>query len=137
MDKNRKADWVKTDDDSVQYRREAVELEQDQVKVVEQSQLQIVCDITKVSVPDPKLYAIANDCVYLSEVDVQSVLESYGYESMEELRRTYGDDAEMILAECQFELDSGCLENLMHRTPLMTWEQGRKAIEAMTGGIHG
>ena len=44
-------------------------------------------------------------------------------------------DADMILAECQFELDSGCLENLMHRTPLMTWEQGRKAIEAITGGI--
>ena len=42
MDKNRKADWVKTDDDSVQYRREAVELEQDQEKVVELYQLQIV-----------------------------------------------------------------------------------------------
>lgn len=137
MSRDRKANWVKTDDDSVQYRREAVELEQGQEKVIELYQLQIVCDITKVSEPDPKIYAIAHDFVYLSEVDVESVLESYGYESMEELRRTYGDDVEMILAECQFELDSGCLENLMHRTPLMTWEQGRKAIEAMTGGIHG
>ena len=135
MDKNRKTDWVKTDDDSVQYRREAVELERDQEKVVELYQLQIVCDITKVSDSDPKIYAIAHDFVYLSEVDVQSVLESYGYEDMEELKQTYGDEADMILAECQFELDSGCLENLMHRTPLMTWEQGRKAIEAITGGI--
>ena len=135
MDKNRKTDWVKTDDDSVQYRREAVELERDQEKVVELYQLQIVCDITKVSDPDPKIYAIAHDFVYLSEVDVQSVLESYGYEDMEELKQTYGDETDMILAECQFELDSGCLENLMHRTPLMTWEQGRKAIEAITGGI--
>ena len=135
MDKNRKADWVKTDDDSVQYRREAVELEQGQEKVVELSQLQNVCDITKVSDPDPKIYAIAHDFVYLSEIDTESVLESYGYKDMEELKQTYGDDADMILAECQFELDSGCLENLMHRTPLMTWEQGRKAIEAITGGI--
>ena len=125
MDKNRKADWVKTDDDSVQYRREAVELEQGQEKVVELYQLQIVCDITKVSDPDPKIYAIAHDFVYLSEIDTESVLESYGYKDMEELKQTYGDD----------ELDSGCLENLMHRTPLMTWEQGRKAIEAITGGI--
>ena len=135
MDKNRKADWVKTDDDSVQYRREAVELEQGQEKVVELYQLQIVCDITKVSDPDPKIYAIAHDFVYLSEVDTESVLESYGYKDMEELKQTYGDDVDIILAECQFELDSGCLENLMHRTPLMTWEQGRKAIEAITGGI--
>lgn len=130
-----KTGWVKTDDDSVQYRREAVELEQGQEKVVELYQLQIVCDITKVSDPDPKIYAIAHDFVYLSEVDTESVLESYGYKDMEELKQTYGDDTEMILAKCQFELDSGCLENLMRRTPLMTWEQGRKAIEAITGGI--
>ena len=70
MSRDRKANWVKTDDDSVQYRREAVELEQDQEKVVELYQLQIVCDITKVSDPDPKIYAIAHDFVYLSEVDV-------------------------------------------------------------------
>ena len=89
MDKNRKADWVKTDDDSVQYRREAVELEQGQEKVVELYQLQIVCDITKVSDPDPKIYAIAHDFVYLSEVDTESVLESYGYKDMEELKQTW------------------------------------------------
>ena len=76
MSRNGKTEWVKTDDDSVQYRREAVELEQGQEKVVELYQLQIVCDITKVSDPDPKIYAIAHDFVYLSEVDVESVLES-------------------------------------------------------------
>ena len=53
MSRDRKANWVKTDDDSVQYRREAVELEQDQEKVVELYQLQIVCDITKVITAAP------------------------------------------------------------------------------------
>lgn len=127
-------EWIKTDDDSVQYRREAKELETGQGKVFELYQVQAVEDITKNSERDPKIYAVAHDFVYLSEVDIQSVLESYGYDSMEKLVETYGEDeADAILAECQFELDSGCLENLLSRLPLMTWEQAKETIERMIG----
>ena len=127
-------EWIKTDDDSVQYRREAKELETGQSKVFELYQIQAVEDVTKVSERDPKIYAVAHDFVYVAEVDTKFVLDCYGYDSMEELTKQYGpDEADAILAECQFELDSGCLENLMSRIPRMTWNQAKKIIEKMIG----
>lgn len=124
--------WIKTDDDSVQYRREAQELETGQSKVFELYQIQAVEDVTKVSERDPKIYAVAHDFVYVAEVDTKFVLDCYGYDSMEELTKQYGpDEADAILAECQFELDSGCLENLMGRMPRMTWNQAKETIEKM------
>lgn len=97
-------EWIKTDDDSVQYRREAKELETGQSKVFELYQIQAVEDVTKVSERDPKIYAVAHDFVYVAEVDTKFVLDCYGYDSMEELTKQYGpDEADAILAECQFE----------------------------------
>lgn len=126
--------WIKTDDDSVQYRREAKELETGQGKVFELYQIQAVEDITKISERDPEIYAVAHDFVYLAEVDTKFVLDCYGYDSVEELTKQYGpDEADAILAECQFELDSGCLENLMSRIPRMTWNQAKETIEKMIG----
>ena len=127
-------EWIKTDDDSVQYRREAQELETGQSKVFELYQIQAVEDVTKVSERDPKIYAVAHDFVYVAEVDTKFVLDCYGYDSMEELTKQYGpDEADAILAECQFELDSGCLENLMSRIPRMTWNQAKEIIEKIIG----
>ena len=124
--------WIKTDDDSVQYRREAQELETGQGRVFELYQVQAVEDITKISERDPEIYAVAHDFVYLAEVDTKFVLDCYGYDSMEELIKQYGpDEVDAILAECQFELDSGCLENLMGRMPRMTWNQAKETIEKM------
>ena len=141
--------WIKTDDDSVQYRREAQELETGQDRVFELYQVQAVeditgeCiwpsfeeweDITEISERDPEIYAVAHDFVYLAEVDKKFVLDCYGYDSMEELTKQYGpDEADAILAECQFELDSGCLENLMSRIPRMTWNQAKEIIEKIIG----
>lgn len=124
-----KKQWSKTDDDSVQYRREATELEDASGKVFELFQIQAVREITESE--DDRIYAIAHDYVYVSEIDTQSVLDAYGYGSMEELRQEYKEDAEAIIAECQFELDSGCLENLSRRMPLMTWQQAKETIEKM------
>ncbi len=126
--------WIKTDDDSVQYRREAQELETGQDRVFELYQVQAVEDITEISERDPEIYAVAHDFVYLAEVDKKFVLDCYGYDSMEELTKQYGpDEADAILAECQFELDSGCLENLMSRIPRMTWNQAKEIIEKIIG----
>ena len=60
-------EWIKTDDDSVQYRREAKELETGQSKVFELYQIQAVEDVTKVSERDPKIYAVAHDFVYVAK----------------------------------------------------------------------
>ena len=70
--------WIKTDDDSVQYRREAQELETGQDRVFELYQVQAVEDITEISERDPEIYAVAHDFVYLAEVDKKFVLDCYG-----------------------------------------------------------
>lgn len=124
--------WVMTDDDSVQYRREAVELEHDGEKVFELYQLQATRDPADVASKDPAIYGIAHDFIYVSEIDMQSVLDCYGYGSVDEVREAYGQDwMDAILAECQFELDAGCLENLCERMPLMTWEKAKETIEKL------
>ena len=120
--------WILTDDDSCQYRREAIELEKDSGKVFELYQIQAVAASSD---PDPAIYKIAHDYVHLSEVDVDSVLECYGYESLDNLKTTYPDDWEAILAESQFELDADCMENLIERTSLLTWQKAKKMIETM------
>lgn len=126
--------WINTDDDSVQYRREATELECGQNKVFELYQVQAVKDILEVPDDDPAIYAIAHDYVYLSDIDVKSVLDSYGYDSMDEMIAEYGNaEKDGILAECQFELDAGCMENLARRMPLMTWSQAKETIEKLIG----
>ena len=38
---------------------------------------------------------------------------------------------EAILAECQFELDAGCQENLIAHMPLMTWLEAKHVIETL------
>ena len=54
-------------------------------------------------------YAVITDEVCISEQDLQDsefireYLHPYGYESADELRRTYGDTALQIAAECVFE----------------------------------
>ena len=121
-------DWILTDDDSCQYRREAVELEKDSGKVFELYQIQAVAASSD---PDPAIYKIAHDYVYLNEVDVDSVLECYGYESLDNLKSTYPDNWEAILAESQFELDADSMENLFERTALLTWQKAKKMIETM------
>lgn len=57
--------WIKTDDDSVQYRREAQELETGQDRVFELYQVQAVEDITEISERDPEIYAVEHGfCVF-------------------------------------------------------------------------
>lgn len=130
-----RAEWIKTDDDSVQYRREVPELEYDQNKVFELYQVQTVKDLgemMKEEDKDPAIYAIAHAFIYSSEIDTESVLSSFGYDSVEQIDADYGiNERDGILAECQFELDAGSLENLMPHVPLMTWEQAKETIETL------
>lgn len=130
---SKEKNWIITDDDSVQYRREVTELENSQCKVFELYQVQAVEDMTKSMEENPTIFAIAHDFVYMSEIDIQGTLECYGYDSVEQMKTQYGEDWEGILAECQFELDAGCFENLSQRMPLMTWTDAKKVIEKLVG----
>lgn len=80
---------------------------------------------------DPKIYRIAHEFIYRSEIDVEDVLDGYCYDSLEEMREIYGDKTDQALAECQFEFDASGGDNLIARMPLMTWEEAKETIEKM------
>lgn len=71
------------------------------------------------------------DFIATSEINVDSVLLCYGYNSLEQVKSEYGSDWEAILAECQFELDAGCMENLIKHMPLMTYQEAKNMIETL------
>lgn len=122
--KENSKNWVCTDPDSCQYRRTALELDPNG-DVFELIQIQ-ASDFAEL---DEEVCLIAHDWVYYSDIDEESVLDCYGYRDLDEVKKQYGEDWKGILAECQFELDAGCMENIMKRVPLMTYDGAKKFIE--------
>lgn len=113
--------WVLTDDDSFQLRREV------ENGVFELYQVQIV--------PMPgrneeEHYGIAHEIVDVKYIDTDDILSCYGYESLDEVKATYEDEANAILAECSFELDASSLKNLVNDVP-MTFEKACEQIRKM------
>ena len=49
---------------------------------------------------------MAHAIVYVDDIDIPSVLNCYGYDSLEEVKTVYGAELEQILAECEFELEA-------------------------------
>ena len=82
---------------------------------------------------DPKAYKIAHGFVDLNEMELKSVLDCYGYESLEEIQREYGAEWKGILAECQFELESACLDNIVSGVPMFTFSEAEKFIKNYVG----
>lgn len=128
--------WIVTDDDSFQCRRRITALETDKNQVYELYQIQAVTDDG-----NPKVYKIAHDIVFVSEIDAADVCASYGYDGyglpdvsgIDQIKHEYGDDWQAILAECQFELDAGAMENIMEHIPFMTWNEAKDTIVSLTG----
>ena len=116
--------WVITDDDAFQIRREYSDANS---RFFELYQIQDMPDET---------YAIAHGFVYLEDLSseqIRDVLDCYGYADLEELRHVYNDNWRGVLAEIQFELDSGCFENLIPGLRYDSWEAARDFIACRTG----
>lgn len=118
-----KSTWCLTDDDSFQIRRkkgngifELYEIEQ--ILPYEQG--------------GERRFKVAHEIIFISEIETDSVLSCYGYESLEELKVLYGDDWEGILAECEFKLSAGSGEGIL-RSPVLTWEENRSLICLLSG----
>lgn len=126
--------WILTDEDNVQYVRKATELTEFG-DVYELYQVQEITDPTRGY--GIRKYMIAHDFVFPSMVNIEEVLEAYGYGSLAEMQNQllnlYGEDYTRIIAEYQFELDAGCFENLMNRVPAMTYEQAKNTILKLVG----
>ena len=112
--------WVLTDDDSFQIRRMVED------GIYELYQIQAIRE----PLDDEASFKVAHAVIYTSEIDVKNVCDCYGYESLDAVKKEYGDEYKGILAECEFELDA--LECLLH-TPALTWKDARELICKLSG----
>lgn len=122
--------WMKTDDDSFQICRKLKELSVlhgDDVYEFYQVQ-QSVPHSTDIH---ERLYSVAHGIIYFDEVDIEDILGCYGYVSMDQVKEEYGGDWKRILAECDFELTAGCMENLV--SPPVAWQEAVMLICSMAG----
>ena len=124
--------WVLTDEDSCQYIRKDPNFSNIGFgNAYELCQIQRVTEDPMKDHDEARIYKIARAIIFASEIDTESILTSYGYDSLEEVQKAYGDSWESILAECQFEMDASCLENISDHFPLMTWKEAKLAIETI------
>ena len=59
--------------------------------------------------PEDK-FVTAHDIMSLADIDILSVLDCYGYENLDQVKKEYGNGWEQIVCECAFELRSGNYE---------------------------
>lgn len=79
-----------------------------------------------------QVFKVAHEIVFCSEINLEDVLDCYGYENLEQVKTEYGDDWEAILAECQFELNASCLENLITQE-FLTYDEAKQLICRVSG----
>lgn len=93
MRKNEKSEWICTDDDCAQYCLKHSETVFELIQYTKTEKEQWLISYAMIDLND-----------YIKEKEnIQSILRSYGYRSMDHLREIYGKDTNQILAECIFE----------------------------------
>lgn len=74
-----------------------------------------------------KCFGVTHAVIQTSEINVEAMLTSYGYKSLDELKESYGDDWEGILAE--FESETMLCGGYRYITPYgMTWKDAEVII---------
>ncbi len=116
-------EWILTDPDSFQICRERKDIEElTGDKTFELYQLQ--------AMPEDK-FVTAHDIMSLADIDILSVLDCYGYENLDQVKKEYGNGWEQIVCECAFELRSGNYENVFGK--YLSWDECVEFICRMSG----
>lgn len=93
MKKNEKLEWICTDDDCAQYCLKHSENVFELIQYTVTEDDRILISLSFIDLRD-----------YMKETDeIQEILKSYGYRSMDHLREIYKENANQIIAECIFE----------------------------------
>lgn len=117
--------WVQTDDECWQFRR----IINDSLGI---SDSDLMFELYQVQAVPGNWYAVVHGYVKGAEIRVREILEEYGYESLEQVKRTYGKDWLGIMAECEFELRAGNGEvPVVGGTYCKTWDEAREMIDWM------
>lgn len=121
-EKEQKNGWILTDDDSFQIRRK---IEED---VFELYQI----DATAPSWEEgDRVFRVSHAVIYICDINQDSMMDCYGYESLEAFKEEYGDDWKGVLAECDFEITSQNGEYFISSD--LTWKEAKKLICKLSG----
>lgn len=120
-----KSDWIVTDDDSFQIRRNLFGRD----ALYELYQVQVTKPLE--ARDDEKIYGVAHGIQYVSEAEPEEILSCYAYPSFEEFKKEYGDDWRGVIAECDFELKAACGKGIIATD--LTWEEAKALICKSSG----
>lgn len=116
------SEWVLTDDDSFQIRRK---IEED---IFELYQIDAVAPSWE---EGDRAFRVSNAVIYICDIDQDSMMDCYGYESFEAFKEEYGDDWKGVLAECDFEITSQNGECFI--SPDLSWKEAKNLICRLSG----
>ena len=117
--------WVQTDDECWQFRRTI-----NYGMGLPDSDL--IFELFQVQAVPRNQYAVVHGYVKGAGIYVEKILEEYGYESLEQVKQTYGKDWLGIMVECEFELRAGNGEvPIVGGTYCKTWDEAREMIDWM------
>lgn len=118
---NKKNDWLLTDDDCFQICR----------KVRDGLYELFQINSRKPSWEnDENAFGVAHAFIDTKDADIADLCMCYGYQSLNEIKETYGSEWEQIIAECMFELEA--YEHMIE-TPDMTYDEAKALIIRMSG----
>lgn len=121
-EKEKKNEWILTDNDSFQIRRK---IEED---VFELYQI----DATAPSWEEGnQLFRVSHAVIYICNINQDSMMDCYGYESFEAFKEEYGDNWKGVLAECDFEITSQNGECFISSD--LTWNEAKKLVCELSG----
>lgn len=80
-------------------------------------------------------FVIAHDLVRVTDIDEKYICRFFEYDSLENVKKKYGEDWEIVYAEWEFTLGIDRRVNILMvcSNPYMTWHEAVKIIRKMSG----
>lgn len=116
------AEWVLTDNDNFQIQRK---IEED---IFELYQIDAVAPSWEEGDP---AFRVSHAVIYICDIDQDSMMDCYGYGSLEAFKEEYGDGWKGILAECDFEITAQNGECFI--SPDLSWKEAKNLICQLSG----
>lgn len=84
---------------------------------------------------DEESFVIAHDLVRVADIDEKYICRFFEYDSLEDVKRKYGENWDMVYAEWYFTLgiDRWVKLLMVCSNPYMTWHEAMKIIRQMSG----
>lgn len=116
--------WLLTDEDTFQYRRRLKDGVYERYQIGER--------IPAYDSQNDERFGGIHTVVNISDIDIESILNIYGYDSIDELKKSYGADLERVLAEGESEMMVGYGYGYISQCE-MTWKEAAAMIIKLIG----